>query len=351
MKQGGSRAREAEALDPYLADVRRHPLLTAEEERALARAYRERGDLAAAHALVTANLRFVVKIARSYKARDLKMTDLIQEGNLGLMRAVERFDPDKGLRLVSYAVWWIRAYMQNHVLRSYSIVRMGTTQAQRRLFFSLAKTRRALAAGRNAAGEGEDLSRIARKLSVKERDVESMSQRMGARDLSLDAPVGDEDGASTRLDLLACDAPPLDQELAAAQVNVLARSRVGEALARLSPRERFIIERRLMSDDPMTLPELGQHFGISSERARQIEARAKQKLRAELLELASEIDLGATAPERATPPRSSRARAITPAPSPLAARRPKSQQEVQTWLVSECPSCSSSSASSCSCSA
>jgi RNA polymerase sigma-32 factor len=290
MKRGGSASSAADLLEVYLADVSRHPLLSPEEEQALARAYRDKGDRAAAHALVTANLRFVVKVAHTYKSRNVKLSDLIQEGNIGLMKAVERFDPDRGLRLISYAVWWIRAYIQNYLLRTYSMVRLGTTQAQRRLFFSLARTKRELAAEREPGSEEADLSQIAERLCVKPGEVESMAQRMGARDVSLDAPLGDEDGASTRLDLLENPSPRQDQLLVAAQSNGLVQGHVTAALSRLSARERYIIEQRVMSDHPVTLNELGEHFGISRERARQIESRAKQKLRSELLAFAGEIE-------------------------------------------------------------
>jgi RNA polymerase sigma-32 factor len=286
MKRGGSPSSAADALELYLAEVDRHPLLSPEDEQALARAYREKGDLGAAHALVTANLRFVVKVAHNYKSRGINMTDLIQEGNIGLIKAVERFDPDKGVRLISYAVWWIRAYIQDHLLRSYSIVRLGTTLAQRRLFFSLARTRRELVAERKLGQHDGGVSQIAETLCVKQAEVESMAIRMSARDVSLDAPLCDDDGASTRLDLLPCEGPSQDQELAVAQANVVVQSQVNTALARLSARERYILEQRVMSDEPMTLTELGEHFGISRERARQVEMRTKQKLRDELVALA-----------------------------------------------------------------
>src|SRR6266516_4006056 len=205
MKRGLSSS-APDSIELYLKEIDRHPLLTPEEEQRLARAYREHGEPSAAHALVTANLRFVVKVAYAYRSYGFKMADLIQEGNIGLMKAVQKFDPDKGLRLVSYAVWWIRAYIQNYILRSYSLVRLGTTQAQRRLFFSLARTKLELERERGPAARGEDFSRIAERLSVKPGEVEEMTLRMGARDLSLDLPLGD-DAESTYLDLLAGEGP------------------------------------------------------------------------------------------------------------------------------------------------
>jgi RNA polymerase sigma-32 factor len=280
------------SLERYLAEINRYPLLTPEEEQSLARTYRQKGDTRAAHRLVTANLRFVVKVAYEYRSYGFKMSDIIQEGNIGLMKAVEKFDPDKGIRLVSYAVWWIRAYIQNYILKSYSLVKIGTTQAQRKLFFSLGRTKRELdktSAEHGFDSDGENSSKIAKKLKVKPGEVDEMTQRMGGRDLSLDAPMG-EGGASAHLDFLAGDAPPQDDELAAAQEQTILRRRIGEALAALNTRERYIVEQRVMSDQPMTLNELGDHFGCSRERARQLETRAKAKLKRELQALAIDVD-------------------------------------------------------------
>jgi len=280
------------SLDLYLSEINRFALLTAEEEQELARSYRAKGDTRCAHRLVTANLRFVVKVSYEYRSYGFKMGDLIQEGNIGLMKAVQKFDPDKGIRLISYAVWWIRAYIQNYILRSWSLVKLGTTQAQRKLFFSLARTRREL--GRMGGDDGSrsdsaDSSKIASKLNVKTGEVEEMTQRMEGRDLSLDAPLGDEGGYS-HVDFVTGAAPTQDSALSTAQESVLVQGRVGEALAQLDPRERFIIEQRVMSERPMTLKDLGEHFGFSRERARQLEIRAKDKLKLVLQALAMEID-------------------------------------------------------------
>jgi RNA polymerase sigma-32 factor len=189
-------------------------------------------------------------------------------------------------------VWWIRAYIQNYILKSYSLVKLGTTQAQRKLFFSLARTKRELdkmSAEHGADSDGENAAKIAKKLKVKASEVEEMSQRMGARDFSLDAPMG-EDGSYTHLDLLVGDGATQDHELSTAQQERVVQGRVGEALARLDPRERYIIEQRIMGDQPLTLKELGEHFGCSRERARQLETRAKEKLKRELEALAIDID-------------------------------------------------------------
>jgi len=283
----------AGSLERYLAEINQFPLLTAEAERTLARTYLEKGDTRAAHRLVTANLRFVVKVAYEYRSYGFKMGDLIQEGNLGLMKAVQKFDPDKEIRLISYAVWWIRAYIQNYILKSYSLVKLGTTQAQRKLFFSLARTKRELDQASTEHGsdsDGENTSKIARKLNVKPGEVEEMTQRMGSRDLSLDAPIGQEDGSSPYLDSMAGSGPLQDHELEAAQQQTVVQARIAQALTRLDPRERYIVEQRLMGDQPATLKDLGDHFGFSRERARQLEIRAKGKLKQELQELAVEFD-------------------------------------------------------------
>jgi RNA polymerase sigma-32 factor len=280
------------SLELYLSEINQFPLLTVEEEQNLARLYRRKGDSRSAHRLVTANLRFVVKVAYEYRSYGFKMADLIQEGNIGLMKAVQKFDPDKGIRLISYAVWWIRAYIQNHILKSFSLVKLGTTQAQRKLFFSLARTKRELdkmSVEHGFDSDGEDTAKIAKKLKVKPGEVEEMTQRMIGRDLSLDAPMGD-DGGYTHVDFLVGNGAGQDSELSAAQEQTIVQGRIGDALARLDQRERYIIEQRVMSDQPRTLKELGEHFGFSRERARQLEIRAKEKLKQELLALAVEID-------------------------------------------------------------
>ena len=274
------------SLSIYLSEINRHALLTQVEEQKLARRFRK-GDLQAGHRLVTANLRFVVKVAYEYRSYGLRMPDLIQEGNIGLMKAVQKFDPDKGIRLISYAVWWIRAYVQNHILKSWSLVKLGTTQAQRKLFFSLARTRREL----ERFGDGDTtlpVEEIARRLRVKPSEVREMEQRIGGRDLSLDAPMG-EDGSSSHLDFICSDAAGQDEEVAEKQEASLIGDRVHRALGRLDPRERFIVVQRVMNERSMTLKELGEHFGFSRERARQLEIRAKDKLKAELTSLMAEM--------------------------------------------------------------
>ena len=208
------------------------------------------------------------------------------------MKAVQKFDADKGIRLISYAVWWIRAYIQNYILRSWSLVKLGTTQAQRKLFFSLARTRRELdrtSLEHGADSDGRDATKVAKKLRVKPAEVREMELRMEGRDLSLDAPMG-EDGGSSHVDFVASEDPGQDDELSTVQERTVVSGKVGAALARLDRRERYIVEQRVMAERPMTLKELGEHFGFSRERARQLEIRAKDKLREELHALAVEID-------------------------------------------------------------
>ncbi|WP_242392798.1 RNA polymerase sigma factor RpoH [Anaeromyxobacter oryzisoli] len=280
------------SLELYLSEINRYPLLTVEEEQRLAREFRKDLDTRAAHRLVTANLRFVVKVAYEYRSYGLKMADLIQEGNIGLMKAVQKFDPDKGIRLISYAVWWIRAYIQNYILKSWSLVKLGTTQAQRKLFFSLARTKRELDKMSSEHGldsDGHDANKVAKKLRVKPGEVREMEQRMEGRDLSLDAPMGD-DGTYSHVDFVVGNAPGQDDALSGAEEQRMVHGKVGEALAHLDQRERYIIEMRVMSDRPLTLKELGEHFGFSRERARQLEIRAKEKLKQELQLLAAEIE-------------------------------------------------------------
>src|SRR5437016_8476538 len=287
MNPSNEQSSAGSSLSMYLSEINHYNLLSVEEEQRLARKY-ARGDLESGHRLVTANLRFVVKVSYEYRSYGIKMSDLIQEGNIGLMKAVQKFDADKGIRLISYAVWWIRAFIQNYILKSWSLVKLGTTQAQRKLFFSLARTRRELEKFDGTEQVGADEKAIARKLWVKPGEVIEMQQRMEGRDLSLDAPMG-EDGGSTHVDFVTDGADLPDAELAEQEERHIVQERVVEALSRLDPRERYIIEMRIMQDKPMTLKELGEHFGFSRERARQLEIRAKAKLEAELGELMEEL--------------------------------------------------------------
>lgn len=267
------------ALDLYMAQINQLPILSSEEEFELALKYREKGDIEAAHKLITSNLRFVVKIALEYKNYGLKLLDLIQEGNIGLMMAVKKFDPRRGYRFISYAVWWIRAYIQNFIIKSWSLVKIGTTQAQKKLFYKLGKVRRLLEAPQG--DHPQSYEDIAKDLGVKEEEIHEMEQRMGRRDLSLDLPF-DEDQELTPLALLSDDSPDQEDMLIRSQDSQIQRNEISKALARLSERERYIITHRIMGDNLLTLREIGDTLHLSRERIRQIEKEALTKLRREL---------------------------------------------------------------------
>ena len=258
----------------YLNEINRYPLLTQEEEFNLAVRMREYGDRAAAERLATSNLRFVVKIANEYRNYGFKLMDLVQEGNIGLLMAVKKFNPQKGYRLLTYAVWWIKAYIQEFIIKNWSLVKIGTTQAQKKLFYKLSQAKQKL-------GTEDDYSAIAETLDVKEGDVEEMDLRMSGRDFSLDSAIDDEGGA-THLDMLACNRANQEDVVAEAQEQAVIKRDVEAVVSSMQERDRFIIEKRLMADEPMTLQEVGDHLGVSRERARQLEARIKKNLKESL---------------------------------------------------------------------
>ncbi|MBJ6726609.1 RNA polymerase sigma factor RpoH [Geomesophilobacter sediminis] len=260
-------------LTLYLAEINRFPLLSAEEEHDLALKFRREGDLEAAHRLITANLRFVVKIAGEYRSYGMKMLDLIQEGNIGLMMAVRKFDPMKGVRLISYAVWWIRAYIQNHIISAWSLLKIGTTQAQRKLFFKLNQAKQAIM---SLTGE-EDLHATALSLDVKDGEAQEMEQRMRG-ELSLDAQMFEGEGA-TFLESLPDLRQNQEEMLAEHEESVVLEQGVAAALKLLNEKERYVIEHRVTADNPMTLQEIADHFSISRERVRQIEEGALKKMK------------------------------------------------------------------------
>jgi RNA polymerase sigma-32 factor len=266
-------------LESYFRDVRRFSTMKREQEQELGRKHRA-GDAAAGKALVTANLRFVVKIAGEYRSSGLPLADLVQEGNIGLMRAVSKFDPERGLRLISYAVWWIRAYIQAYVLRSWSLVRIGTTQAQRRLFFTLGKEYRYFR--RNSEEEEPNPEQLARRLSVKPCEVIEMRSRMSSRDVSLDAPANTDGHASALDRLIAAHAESPEEQLGEHEDARSRNRKVRVALSRLNSRERLILERRTMNDKPISLQTIADEMGVSGERIRQLELRARMKVRATL---------------------------------------------------------------------
>jgi RNA polymerase sigma-32 factor len=266
-----------DSLDRYVAEINRYPVLSREDEQALAIHYKETGDVETAHRLVTANLRFVVKVAHEYKGYGFRLLDLIQEGNIGLMVAVKKFDPAREYRLISYAVWWIRAYMQNFILRSWSLVKLGTTQAQRKLFYKLRGTQAQLAK-LDAEGAQPSAAQVAKELGVEISDVNEMDQRLAARDFSLDAERSSESKIS-HLDSLADLGDNQEELVGRAEQQDIMKDQVSSALATLNEKERYIVENRLMADEPLTLREIGEKFHISRERARQIEANVVKKVK------------------------------------------------------------------------
>ena len=273
----------ADSLSLYLNEIRKFPILSPEEEHRLALRLYEDKDLEAAHTLITSNLRFVVKIAFEYRSYGVKMLDMIQEGNVGLMMALRKFNPHKGFRLVSYAVWWIRAYIQNHLISAWSLLKIGTTQAQRKLFFKLNQAKSAI---RNMTG-GDDLEATALTLDVKETEVAEMAERLRG-DCSLDAEIGDGEGYSL-LESLADDRQNQEEMLADRQEHALLQREVTSALSVLNEKERFIIEHRVTADEPMTLQEIADTFSISRERVRQIEEAALKKLKSSLAPLLPQL--------------------------------------------------------------
>lgn len=272
---------QSDSLDRYVAEISRYPLLSRDDEYALAMKFAQDHDVDSAHRLVTANLRFVVKVAHEYKGYGLRLIDLVQEGNIGLMMAVKKFEPKRGYRLISYAVWWIRAYMQNFVLRSWSLVKLGTTQAQRKLFYKLRGTQAQLA--RLDGGSDDNAFKashadVARALGVEVTEVIEMDQRLGARDFSLDQPLGDE-SKMTFGERIADQGSLQDDMVAAHEEQAQLALQVRQALSTLNEKERYIVENRLMAEEPLTLREIGERFQISRERARQIEANVMKKVR------------------------------------------------------------------------
>ncbi len=269
---------ESGPLQQYMAEVSRYPLVTRRGgDRRLARKYPGTGGLQAAYTLVLANLRLVVKIAYEFRRNFTNLMDLIQEGNIGLMRAVEKFDPYRDVKLSSYAVWWIRAYIIRYILNNWSLVKIGTTQTQRRLFFNLKKAKREL----EAQGFKPEPRLIASRLNVREDEVVEMEKRLSGSDVSLDAPL-DDDSESNRLDFIADTDGDLSEQIADLEFREMVRAKFMEFRDTLDEREQAIFDRRLLAEEPATLREIGETFGVSRERVRQIEADLKRRLAAYL---------------------------------------------------------------------
>lgn len=268
------RALVADPIKRYLSEIRRYPILTKEEERELALEFEETGSEEAALRLVTSNLRLVVKISLEYQSTWTSLLDLIQEGNVGLMQAVKKFDPEKQIRLSSYAQWWIRAYILKYLMDNYKLVKIGTTQAQRKLFYNLKKEKDRL----ERQGFKPTPKLLAQRLNVRERDVTEMEARLAGREASLDAPLVDDQRGSL-IDVLPSKGPEVDDIIARRELGKQILSKLKEFEDTLEGRDIEIWRRRLMVDSPMTLQEIGDLFGVSRERARQLEARILKKLK------------------------------------------------------------------------
>lgn len=266
-----------EPLQRYLVEIRRYPLLTREEEHRLAVEYKEFGSIEAAYKLVTSNLRLVVMIAREYQKAFRNLLDLIQEGNIGLMEAVKNFDPYRGIRFPTYAVWWIRAYVIRYIMNDWRMVKIGTTQAQRKLFFNLQKEKQKL----EAEGFTPGPKLLAERLNVKEGEVVEMEQRLAHRDLSTDMPVGDDEEV-TLLNFLADSKQTPEEHIAETEYRQVLSEKMEQFARGLKDKELVIFRERLLNEEPLTLREIGEKYGISRERVRQIEERVKKKLKAYL---------------------------------------------------------------------
>ena len=266
-----------QGLQRYLSEIRKFPMLAKEEEFMLAKRWQEHGDTNAAHKLVTSHLRLVAKIAMGYRGYGLPLSELISEGNVGMMQAVKRFDPDRGFRLATYAMWWIRAAIQEYILHSWSLVKMGTTAAQKKLFFNLRKLKGQLQAMEEGDLSPENLKKIATELDVPEADVVSMNRRLASPDHSLNAPLR-SDSEGEWQDWLVDESESQETKLGERQELGLRRDLLEKAMTHLNDRERHILGERRLRDNPMTLEDLSQQYGISRERVRQIEVRAFEKV-------------------------------------------------------------------------
>ncbi len=275
-------------LNRYLSEIKKFPILTPEEEYMLAKRWTEHQDTDAAAKLVNSHLRLVAKIAMGYRGYGLPVSELISEGNIGLMQGVKKFEPERGFRLATYAMWWIRASIQEFILRSWSLVKMGTTAAQKKLFFNLRRMKNRIEAFEDGDLKPEDVTKIATDLGVSEEDVVSMNRRMAmGGDTSLNVPLRD-DSEGTWQDFLVDNEPLQDERVAEAQESQVRHELLQEAMEALNERERHILTERRLTDEPKTLEELSQVYDVSRERIRQIEVRACEKLQKALMNLAGE---------------------------------------------------------------
>lgn len=279
------------SLSQYLQDIRKFPMLEANQEYMLAKAWTEHEDRDAAHQLVTSHLRLVAKIAMGYRGYGLPVADLIAEGNVGMMQAVKRFDPEKGFRLATYAMWWIRAAIQEYILRSWSLVKIGTTAAQKKLFFNLRRLKGQIAAVEEGDLTPEHVAKIAKKLDVPEGDVISMNRRLSAQDHSLNAPLR-ADAEGEWQDWLVDENPDQESIVADNEERDQRLTLLEQAMEGLNDRERHILQERRLAEPPKTLEELSQEYGVSRERVRQIEVRAFEKVQKAMRQAALETGLG-----------------------------------------------------------
>jgi len=276
-------------LNRYLAEIKKFPILSPEEEYMLAKRWREHGDTEAAAKLVNSHLRLVAKIAMGYRGYGLPVSELISEGNIGLMQGVKKFEPERGFRLATYAMWWIRASIQEFILRSWSLVKMGTTAAQKKLFFNLRRMKNQIDAFEEGDLKPEAVAKIATDLGVTEEEVVSMNRRMGmGGDTSLNSPLRDSDGEGQWQDFLVDNGPLQDEIIADDEERRVRHDLLVEAMDSLNDREKHILTERRLIDEPKTLEDLSQVYGVSRERIRQIEVRAFEKLQAALIRLAGE---------------------------------------------------------------
>jgi len=285
-------------LSRYLEEIRRFPMLEPQEEYMLAKSWREHGDRDAAHRLVTSHLRLVAKIAMGYRGYGLPISEVISEGNVGLMQAVKRFEPEKGFRLATYAMWWIKASIQEYILRSWSLVKMGTTANQKKLFFNLRKAKSKISALEEGDLRPDQVAIIAKRLGVPEQDVIDMNRRLGG-DASLNAPIREDGDAGEWQDWLVDESASQETRIIADEQADNRRRALTDALSVLNERERRIFEARRLADDPVTLEELAEEFGVSRERVRQIEVRAFEKVQKAVRNRVAAMESPPTQPELA----------------------------------------------------
>ena len=279
-------------LSNYLNEIKKFPMLSAEEEYTLATRLRIHGDTDAAHQLVTSHLRLVAKLAMGYKGYGLPITDIMSEGNVGLMQAVQKFDPEKGFRLATYALWWVKAAMQEYILRSWSLVKIGTTAVQKKLFFNLRRAKNQIQAYEDGDLNPENLEKISKQLNVPEKEVVNMNRRLSGADPSLNAKISSDDGSQTEWqDWIEADTPNQEEEYAEKEEDSIRKDLISESLSVLNERELDIVQTRRLSEETTTLEELSEKYDISRERVRQIETKAFEKLQKAMLNAAKSDNL------------------------------------------------------------